>query len=68
MSEGPFESDEEENQWWQQLSLVPAVIGVLLRQQTRRRWKPTALVHMFSCFPRRQEIHYEPWREWGALV
>lgn len=64
MGEGPFVNDEEEDQWWQQLPLVPAVTGVLLRQQTRRRWKPTALGQMFARLPRLQEIYYEPWREW----
>lgn len=64
MGEGPFDDDEQENQWWQQLPLVPVVTGVLLRQQNRRRWKPTALAQMFSRLPRLQEIYYEPWREW----
>jgi len=64
MGEGPFDDDEQENHWWQQLPLVPAVTGVLLRQQNRRRWKPTALAQMFARLPRLQEIHYEPWREW----
>ncbi|KAH7370890.1 hypothetical protein BKA65DRAFT_562826 [Rhexocercosporidium sp. MPI-PUGE-AT-0058] len=64
MSEGPFDDEEEEGQWWQQLPLVPAVTGVLLRQQSRRRWKPAALAHMFARLPGLQEIHYEPWREW----
>ena len=64
MGEGPFDDEEQEGQWWQQLPLVPAVTGVLLRQQNRRRWKPAALAHMFARLPRLQEIHYEPWREW----
>ena len=64
MGEGPFDDEEQEAQWWQQLPLVPAVTGVLLRQQTRRRWKPAALRHMFARLPGLQEIHYEPWREW----
>lgn len=64
LGEGPFDSNEQENEWWQQLPLVPAVKGVLLRQQTRRRWKPTTLAQMLSRFPRLQEIYYEPWREW----
>jgi hypothetical protein len=67
MGEGPFDDEEEEGQWWQQLPLVPAVTGVLLRQQTRRRWKPAALAHMFARLPGLQEIHYEPWREWGHI-
>lgn len=73
MREGPFDSEPAEptrpryveEQWWQQLPLVPAVTGLLLRQQNRRRWRPTSLAHMFSCFPNLQGIHYEPWREWA---
>lgn len=64
MGEGPFDDDEQENQWWQLLPLAPVVTGVLLRQQSRRRWKPTALARMFARLPRLQEIYYEPWREW----
>lgn len=64
MCTAPFDSDGQELLWWQQLPLIPAVTSVLLRQQTRRRWKPWALAQMFSRFPRLQEIHYEPWREW----
>jgi hypothetical protein len=64
MGEGPFDDEEQEGQWRQQLPLVPAVTGVLLRQQNRRRWKPAALAHMFARLPGLQEIHYEPWREW----
>lgn len=63
MGEGPFDNDEQENQWWQQLPLFPVVTGVLLRQQNRRRWKPTALAQLFSRLPRLQEIYYEPWME-----
>ncbi|AEO67431.1 uncharacterized protein THITE_2050923 [Thermothielavioides terrestris NRRL 8126] len=63
---GPFKDEEQEMEWWRQLPLVPAVTSVLLRQQTRRRWNPQALAQLFSRFPRLQEIHYEPWREWDA--
>lgn len=73
MREGPFDSEpaeparprDGEEQWWKQLPLVPAVTGLLLRQQNRRRWRPTSLAHMFSRFPSLHEIHYEPWREWA---
>ncbi|TGO49244.1 hypothetical protein BCON_0216g00180 [Botryotinia convoluta] len=64
MGVGPFDDKEQEGQWWQQLPLVPAVTGLLLRQQSRRRWKPAALARMFALLPGLQEIHYEPWREW----
>lgn len=59
-----FDYDWIENEWWEQLPLVPAVTGVLLRQQTRRRWRPAALAGIFGRLPGLQEIHFEPWREW----
>ncbi|KAL6858415.1 hypothetical protein J3F83DRAFT_763559 [Trichoderma novae-zelandiae] len=40
---------------------------LLLRQQNRRRWMPTSLAHVFARFPRLQEVHYEPWREWCSV-
>lgn len=67
MDEGPFDSEQLELQWWDQLPSVPAVTSVLLRQQNRRRWKPDSLAHMFARFPRLQEVHYEPWREWDSM-
>lgn len=60
----PFVRVTGEEQWWRSLPLVPAVTRVLLRQQTRRRWKPESLSQLFSRLPRLTEIHYEPWREW----
>lgn len=63
MGRGPFCYHHDEDDWWKTLPSVPAVTGVLLRQQTGRRWKPRALENMFSRFPSLQEIHYEPWRE-----
>ncbi|RFU75819.1 hypothetical protein TARUN_6420 [Trichoderma arundinaceum] len=62
--EGPFGSEEDEADWWRQLPLVPAVTGVLLRQQNRRRWNPAALARMLTRLPSLKELHYEPWREW----
>lgn len=56
--------DEQGNKPWQQLPLVRVVTAVLLRQQTRRRWHPTALARIFDHLPRLQEIHYEPWIGW----
>ncbi|KAK1655795.1 hypothetical protein BDP81DRAFT_456634 [Colletotrichum phormii] len=64
MEQGPHDSDQGELDWWDQLPSVPAVTSLLLRQQNRRRWKPVSLAHMFAQFPRLQELHYEPWREW----
>ncbi|KAJ5778681.1 hypothetical protein N7520_001927 [Penicillium odoratum] len=46
------------------LPLVPAVTGLLLRQQTRRRWRPNELQLILECFPRLQDLYYEPWRQW----
>ncbi|KXH35153.1 hypothetical protein CSIM01_04678 [Colletotrichum simmondsii] len=65
MEQGPFDSDDEELKWWDKLPLAPVVTSLLLRQQSRRRWKPESLAHMFSRLPRLQEVHYEPWREWN---
>ena len=67
MEEGPFDGDQLEIQWWDQLPLVPAVTSLLLRQQNRRRWKPVSLAHMLARLPGLQEVHYEPWREWNSL-
>ncbi|KAF3802786.1 hypothetical protein GCG54_00014022 [Colletotrichum gloeosporioides] len=64
MERGPFDSDQLELQWWDQLPTFPAVTGLLLRQQNRRLWKPPSLAHMFARFPRLKDIHYQPWREW----
>lgn len=67
MSEGPFEDEEQEMEWWQQLPSVPAITGILFRQQNRRRWKPRALSNMLTRFPNLKEICYEPWREWEHM-
>lgn len=67
MGPDAFHNGEQQNEWWDQLPLVPAVTGVLIRQQTRRRWKPTALTRIFARIPNLQEIHYEPWRHWYGV-
>lgn len=55
--EGPFDTEEEEGRWWQQLPLVPAITGILLRRQTHRRWKPAALAHiLLVCMDSRKSI------------
>ncbi|PTB78004.1 hypothetical protein M440DRAFT_1420184 [Trichoderma longibrachiatum ATCC 18648] len=64
MGDGPFSEDEHAHDYWQLLPLVPAVTSVLLRQQNRRRWKPTALACILGRLPRLREVHYEPWRPW----
>lgn len=56
------EEDTLESQWWQQVPSVPAITGLLLRQQTRRQWSPRTLEMMFAHLPRLQEVFYEPWR------
>ncbi|KAH0594705.1 hypothetical protein MHUMG1_07539 [Metarhizium humberi] len=67
MIEGPFDDDQLEMHWWRSLPLVPVVGVVLLRQQTRRRWKPVALANMLTRFPNMKELCYEPWREWDIF-
>lgn len=67
VSAGPFGSEELERQWWEQLPMAPAVTCLLLRQQNRRRWKQVSLAHMNARFPKLQELHYEPWREWEEM-
>lgn len=67
MSDGPFDTEEEELKWWDQLPEVSAVTCVLLRQQTYRRWKPISLAHMLARLPELQELHNEPWREWAYM-
>jgi hypothetical protein len=67
MGEGPFDDEEPEMQWWRSLPLVPVVGVVLLRQQTRRRWKPIALANLLTRFPNMKELCYEPWREWTRI-
>lgn len=59
-----FFNENQESKWWQTLPEVPAITSVLLRLQTRRRWKPSTLAHMLSRFPNIEEFHYEPWRPW----
>lgn len=53
---------DREFDWWDRLPDVPAVTGLLLRQQTRRRWFSSTLEEMLYHFPRLQEVFYEPWR------
>ncbi|PTB69996.1 hypothetical protein BBK36DRAFT_1110106 [Trichoderma citrinoviride] len=65
MGNGPFSEDEQEEEYWRQLPLAPAVKSVLLRQQNRRRWNPTALAGIFARLPGLLDVHYEPWREWS---
>ncbi|EFY84131.1 hypothetical protein MAC_09826 [Metarhizium acridum CQMa 102] len=67
MADGPFDEEEPEMQWWRSLPLVPVVGVLLLRQQTRRRWKPVTLANMLTRFPNMKELCYEPWREWERI-
>jgi hypothetical protein len=57
----------EEMNVWQQFPVVPAVTGLLVRQQTRRRWDPVTLGWMLTRFPGVREFHYEPWREFDDV-
>ncbi|KAH6669721.1 hypothetical protein F5X68DRAFT_142244 [Plectosphaerella plurivora] len=63
LDDGPFGDDPINHCWWNRLPYVPAVTTILLRQQSRRQWRPESLAHMFARFPNLQEIHHEPWRE-----
>ncbi|KAK6835176.1 hypothetical protein PG987_009870 [Apiospora arundinis] len=51
--------------WLEGLPMVPAVTSLRVRQQSRWRWLSPSLGPMLACFPRLEEIHYEPWRNWG---
>lgn len=51
--------------FWEKLPTAPAVTGLLLRQQNRRRWNPYTVASMIRRLPGLREIHYEPWREWN---
>ncbi|KAJ4136521.1 hypothetical protein NW768_004136 [Fusarium equiseti] len=68
MGAGPFDAEPPEMEWWRSLPLVPAVGVVLLRQQTRRRWKPTALANMLTRLPNMKDLFYEPWRDWCDII
>ncbi|KAG8160953.1 hypothetical protein KVR01_009217 [Diaporthe batatas] len=48
--------------WLEQVPDVPAVTGVLLRQQTRRMWDGPLLTEMLDHFPNLRDVFYEPWR------
>ncbi|KAJ3476982.1 hypothetical protein NLG97_g8965 [Lecanicillium saksenae] len=62
----PFMAEREEYEWWEQLALAPAVSKLILRQQSRRQWKPLSLSRMFTRFPNLAELYYEPWRMWDG--
>ena len=62
-----FPDIELENEFWTSIPRIPCVTHLLLRRQTRRRWEPITLSQLLACFPNRQELCFEPWREWGRL-
>lgn len=62
-----FEDIEMEPDFWDEIPPVPAVTGLLLRRQTRRRWEPGAIGELLKLLPGLEEIYYEPWREWGRM-
>ncbi|KAG6356206.1 hypothetical protein INS49_015593 [Diaporthe citri] len=59
-----FEDSRPQMNWWERLPGAPAVTGLLLRQQNRRRWNPLSVSRMLESLPRVREVHYELWREW----
>jgi hypothetical protein len=61
---------DRELDWWGRMPNVPAITGLLLRQQTRRRCIPITLAEMVTLLPRLEEVIYEPWRlpNRGSLV
>lgn len=64
VTDGPFDTALLlQQQWWDQLPLVPAVTSIVLRQKNQQRWHLSSLAYMFARFPRLQEIFYEPWRK-----
>lgn len=62
---GKSEETKRQYDWWRRLPRAPAVTGLLLRQQTRRRFSPLSVAPMLRCLPRVREVHYEPWRHWS---
>ena len=44
-----------------------AVTSLLLRRQTRHKWKSEVLEELLDFFPEVREIHYEPWRDWDRM-
>lgn len=62
---GSSEATRGQYDWWKRLPRAPAVTGLLLRQQTRRRLSPLSVAPMLRCLPRVREVHYEPWRHWS---
>lgn len=60
----PFRSHMAQVDWWERLPKAPAVTGVLLRQQNRRRMMAWMVSMMTMLLPRVREVYCEPWREW----
>jgi len=52
--------------WWTPLPIAPpAITGLLLRQQNRRRLNPLEVRSIWEYCGGLQEAYYEPWREWA---
>lgn len=64
----PFRSHMEQVDWWARLPKAPAVTGLLLRQQNRRRMMPWMVSMMTFLLPRVREVYFESWREWNDRV
>lgn len=62
----PFGTKELYQKWWTDLPEAPAVTGLLLRQQNRRRWSLFAVAMLLSRLPGVREVYYEPWKEWDG--
>lgn len=68
VAEGPIDDDGWCNVWHEQLPIAPVVTGLLLRQQTHRRWRPATVAKILTRLPRLQEFWYEPWRAWFWIL
>lgn len=64
----PFGEPMEQLDWWLQLPKAPAVTGLLLRQQNRRRIMPWMASMMTFLLPRCGDVYFEPWREWNDRI
>lgn len=62
-SSSVFHGQRKESEWWGTLPYVPAITGLILRQQTRRQWSPFSLQHMFEHLSGLKEIYLEPWKQ-----
>lgn len=64
----PFGHPKDQDDWWLRLPKAPAVTGLLLRQQNRRRIFPWTVSMMTRLLPRVRDVYFEPWREWNGNI